>query len=197
MTVCISYEPDFRHFLNATADWKTPSSTVSIDGVRNDVRQHLARLDKLCEARSWLRPQREWAQYALIALVDEVLLGRGDPMSQAWSQSPLQLERFGEFTAGQGFFVRLRALEQADAPDLPLLRLYYLCLQYGFRGELAIAPEADRRFVLERARQFLVSHDGLSAARLPLSGHPAGQPEPARWHDRFRRIFFRTGSSDA
>ncbi|ABA90045.1 type VI secretion system inner membrane protein TssL [Syntrophotalea carbinolica DSM 2380] len=74
------------------------------------------------------------AKYALAAYVDEMVLNSTWPGHLEWMSRPLQLEFFGEHTAGEGFFTRLANLRQGGEDNLHLLELYYYCLQLGFEG---------------------------------------------------------------
>lgn len=74
------------------------------------------------------------AKYALAAYVDEVILTSTWSGRLEWMSRPLQLEFFGEHTAGEGFFTRLANLRQGGEDNLHLLELYYYCLQLGFEG---------------------------------------------------------------
>ena len=73
------------------------------------------------------------ARYALVAFIDEQIM-RSDWAGRAdWMTRPLQLELYRENTAGENFFVRLRALLRAG--DRPVaIEIYYLCLVLGFQG---------------------------------------------------------------
>jgi type VI secretion system protein ImpK len=73
------------------------------------------------------------ARYALVAFIDEQIM-RSDWSGRAeWMARPLQLELYRENTAGENFFVRLRALLRAG--DRPVaIEIYYLCLVLGFQG---------------------------------------------------------------
>lgn len=73
------------------------------------------------------------ARYALCAFIDEQIM-RSDWAGRAeWMSRPLQLELYRENTAGENFFVRLRALLRSG--DRPVaVEVYYLCLVLGFQG---------------------------------------------------------------
>src|SRR5688572_32390015 len=73
------------------------------------------------------------ARYALVAFIDEQVM-RSDWSGRAdWMARPLQLDLYRENTAGENFFVRLRALLRAG--DRPVaVEIYYLCLVLGFQG---------------------------------------------------------------
>jgi type VI secretion system protein ImpK len=73
------------------------------------------------------------ARYALVAFIDEQIMRSNWPGRQEWMARPLQLELYRENTAGENFFVRLRALLRAG--DRPVaIEVYYLCLVLGFEG---------------------------------------------------------------
>ena len=75
--------------------------------------------------------------YALVALMDEVALRAPEPLRSYWMNQPLQLHYFSENLAGEGFFTRLDSL-LADGRRLAVLRVYQLCLLFGFQGKYGL-----------------------------------------------------------
>ena len=75
--------------------------------------------------------------YALVALADEVALRAPEPLRGYWMSQPLQLHYFSENVAGEGFFTRLDSL-LADGRRLAVLRVYQLCLLFGFQGKYGV-----------------------------------------------------------
>ena len=75
--------------------------------------------------------------YALVALTDEVVLSKDGALREFWLPRMLQLQYFNENVAGEGFFTRLRTL-QMDPSRGEVLRVYYLCLLFGFQGKYRI-----------------------------------------------------------
>ncbi|MGC4088535.1 MAG: type IVB secretion system protein IcmH/DotU [Polyangiaceae bacterium] len=73
------------------------------------------------------------ARYALVAFIDEQILKSNWPGRAEWMGQPLQLQLYGEYTAGENFFNRLRSLLQQGGGALAI-EIYYLCLALGFRG---------------------------------------------------------------
>jgi type VI secretion system protein ImpK len=51
--------------------------------------------------------------------------------------SPLQMQYFNENLAGEGFFERMEAIRR-DRRRVDVLKVYYLCLVFGFQGRYAI-----------------------------------------------------------
>lgn len=82
------------------------------------------------------------ARYALVAFIDEQILKSNWPGRAEWMGQPLQLQLYGEYTAGENFFNRLRMLLQQGGTALAL-EVYYLCLALGFRG--TYGNSADQR----------------------------------------------------
>ncbi|MFY2557207.1 DotU family type IV/VI secretion system protein [Corallococcus terminator] len=99
--------------------------------------------------------------YAMVALVDEVVLSRPEEYRQFWMTNPLQLHYFNENIAGDGFFARLD-LVRKDPHRAEVLQVYYLCMLFGFQGryrirggELELMTLIDTvKKDLERARPF-------------------------------------------
>src|SRR5256885_16125173 len=90
--------------------------------------------------------------YALVALADEVALTKPEPLRGAWVARPLQMQYFNENLAGEGFFDRLEAIRR-DRRRLDVLRVYYLCLAFGFQGRYAIrGGEAELMRIVESVR---------------------------------------------
>ena len=75
--------------------------------------------------------------YALVALLDETVLGKTDHYRQFWMSNPLQLHYFKENVAGDGFFEKLNSIRK-DPHRTEILRVYYLCLLFGFQGHFRI-----------------------------------------------------------
>ena len=73
-------------------------------------------------------------KYAMAAFIDEKVLNSDCKFCAAWMSNPLQLQYFGEHTAGEGFFKHLTALRQTGSQYLNVLEIYYICLQMGFQG---------------------------------------------------------------
>lgn len=75
--------------------------------------------------------------YALVALMDEVVLAKPDPHRQYWMGNLLQMHFFSVNVAGEEFFARLKELRE-DPHRQEVLRVYYLCLVLGFQGRYRI-----------------------------------------------------------
>ena len=88
--------------------------------------------------------------YVLTALIDEVVLLKGEALRDFWVGHMLQLELFNENVAGQGVFDKLQVL-LSDPSRVEVLQVYHLALMFGFQGkhrvrggELELADVTDR-----------------------------------------------------
>jgi type VI secretion system protein ImpK len=74
-------------------------------------------------------------KYAMTAFIDEVVTSSKFPMKDEWAGSPLQLEYFNEFAAGEEFYAKMKAIRAGgDSEKRPVIEIYFLCLTHGFKG---------------------------------------------------------------
>jgi type VI secretion system protein ImpK len=123
------------------------------------------------------------AYYALVAFVDEAMQADQGPLKDFWQAHLLQLELFGETRAGEGFFDRLARAR--DERRLPVLRVYYLCLLFGFCGIYAQHGELERENLMESLRETLGIPRDDGAPLAPFGARP---DEPAADADRNRLL---------
>lgn len=111
--------------------------TTSPEALQAGVRSFIDGVREKARARGV--PERDVTdmQYALVALADEIAVSKPEPLRSTWLTRPLQMEYFNENTAGDGFFARLETI-QGDTRRIDVLRVYYLCLLFGFQGRYAI-----------------------------------------------------------
>jgi type VI secretion system protein ImpK len=110
------------------------------------------------------------ARYALMALLDEILVRTNWPGRPEWQASPLQFQHFQENTAGENFFKRADTL--CNQPHRAhVLQVYFLCLSLGFQGRYAMAPpgelEATHRRIAAVVQTSSLSAEVLSPHALP------------------------------
>jgi type VI secretion system protein ImpK len=103
--------------------------------------------DRLCgfieamreKARELGMPQRDADDiaYAIVALADEIAMGKPEPLRGFWMNRLLQLQFFNESLAGEGFFTRLQQIRR-DGRRQDVLRVYNQCLLFGLQGKYTI-----------------------------------------------------------
>lgn len=95
------------------------------------------------------------ARYALVAFIDEQVFKSSWPGRAEWMSQPLQLIYYREYTAGENFFLRLRALLQNGSRPFAL-EIYYLCMALGFRGAYGVSGDVSAvNGLVEAARREL------------------------------------------
>ncbi|RMH23331.1 MAG: DotU family type IV/VI secretion system protein [Gemmatimonadetes bacterium] len=134
------------------------------------------------------------AQFAMVALADDLLLATDWDGRDAWGEALLEQHLFGTRLAGETFFEAAEQLLRDHRGDeRPVAWAYLMALTLGFEGRYRGA--ADRRPLLdlrERLEAFVSEHPG--GARTPrkrLSEQPyqalldgaahARLPDPRRW----------------
>lgn len=122
------------------------------------------------------------ALYALAALIDEQVPLRCPKLRGGWRSALLQT-LFQENRGGEHFFLRLDQI--LDQPEQQaVLRIFGLCLVYGFRGKFSESDTKQLAVIRERVRRHL-QPDRL-ARELCTTRSPAHPPVPkpvnhARW----------------
>jgi type VI secretion system protein ImpK len=110
--------------------------------------------------------------YALVALMDEVALRAPEPLRGYWMNQPLQLHYFGENLAGEGFFTRLDGL-LTDGRRLAVLRVYQLCLLFGFQGKYGLpGGEVELMRLAETVRNQVERNQEVPSALSPAGEAP-------------------------
>jgi type VI secretion system protein ImpK len=116
-------------------------------------------------------------RYALVALVDEIVLQKGGPLRDFWLPRLLQLRYFNENVAGTAFFERLDGIRR-DPARSEVLRVYYLCLLFGFQGKYRVrGGQIELADLIDRVKQELLRAKVIPT-ELPLSPH-GGRPYEA------------------
>lgn len=108
--------------------------------------------------------------YALVAFADEVMQQQSPAMTEFWRAHLLQLELYGETRAGEGFFNRLQKAK--DENRLAALRVFQLCLLFGFYGIYGEHGELERENLVEELRSALGEEKGRQITLAPHGGRP-------------------------
>jgi type VI secretion system protein ImpK len=107
----------------------------------SELRRHLQSLFAAmnAKARAWgISPEdASDASFAIVALLDEILVQTSWPGKLEWQSSPLQFVYFNENTAGESFFRRAHFL-LGQPHRAHVLQIYFYCLALGFQGRYAV-----------------------------------------------------------
>jgi len=122
--------------------------------------------------------------YAIVALTDEVAINTPEPLRSYWMNQPLQLHYFGENVAGEGFFVRLQGL-LSDGRRIEVLRVYHLCLLFGFQGKYAF-PGGDVELLrISDGVRNVLERNLEEPESLAPAGEPPDEPQVRRGSSNF------------
>ena len=153
-----------------------PSSLPAPELLRHRLRGYVEDLLRDAGDAGFSQQDAQDMAYAVAALMDEVMLARPEPHRQFWMNNLLQLHFFKENVAGEGFFHRLQQL-RADPNRREVLRVYYLCLVFGFQGRYRVpGGELELMRLIEAVRGELVR--GLTHTLDVLSPHGERPAEP-------------------
>ena len=128
-----------RHCLDALIELRQcpPTRLPPPDQVREGM---VALVDDLLQRASdqgFAQSDCQEIAYPVVALADEIAVGKSDAFRDTWLPRLLQMQYFGENTAGDSFFRRLDVV-RADPQRREILRAYHLCLLLGFQGHYRV-----------------------------------------------------------
>jgi type VI secretion system protein ImpK len=129
------------------------------------------------KARDAGMPQRDADDiaYAIVALADEIALGKAEPLRGYWMNRLLQLQFFNESLAGEGFFTRLQQIRR-DGRRQDVLRVYYQCLLFGLQGKYSIrGGELELMKMIDQLRPE-VERNIETPEQLSPAGEPPDEP---------------------
>lgn len=134
-----------------------PDSTPMLEVVHQQLSTYIDQGMRAASRMGFSQADIDDMRYALVALTDETMLrrGEGDPLYEFWLPRQLQLRFFGDSMAGQAFFHRLEALRR-EPSRVDALRVYYLCLLFGFQGQYRRGGQIELSDIIERVRHDLV-----------------------------------------
>ena len=93
------------------------------------------------------------SQYALCALLDEIMLASDFSLRDEWTRTPLQLRLFGDHLAGEIFFDRLRALRAEPEKNIEALEVFHTCLLLGFQGKYLLDGQEKLDYLVRQLGQ--------------------------------------------
>ncbi|MCA9689001.1 MAG: DotU family type IV/VI secretion system protein [Myxococcales bacterium] len=136
---------------------------VSAEAISREVIAIIERTQQRARRAGYTHQEIEDMSYALVAAVDEVALARPGELAEHWVGNLLQMHFFGENVAGDVFFSRLERLMRAESHVhswRDVLRVYFLCLSFGFAGRYRVrGGEGELLEISDAARALVVQDD--------------------------------------
>lgn len=112
----------------------------------------------------------QMAIFALVAFLDETIIASEWQYKSTWLATPLQLELFDRFDAGEEFFSRLENLRQRSSYKQDVLEIYYICMTLGFKGKYQFQQREKLRQLIEESYDYLKHLKGKTAEILSPHG---------------------------
>jgi type VI secretion system protein ImpK len=148
------------------------------EAFRAHMKQALRAAEQDATSRGYTADDVNRATFAIVAFLDESVLGLHNPAFADWPRLPLQAELFGHQLAGEVVFQELqKVLGRPDSAEVAdLLEVFQLCLLLGFRGKYAAGGRGDLTSIMAAIKQKIDRVRGPS----PLSPRGAIPAEAVR-----------------
>jgi type VI secretion system protein ImpK len=142
--------------------------------LREEILALLQRMTAQCRKAGFSDSEIAEIHYALVAFIDDCILKSAWTGRTQWMSQPLQLQHYGEYTAGENFFRRMGMLLQRG-DSARALETYYLCLALGFTGALPAEGAHTPQSYLQAARPRLPTAEEGAA----ISPHAIPRDHPS------------------
>jgi type VI secretion system protein ImpK len=136
--------------------------------MRRILRFYVDRFESNCKSAGIDSKKRNFAKYALVALIDEKALALPKKWSAPWSEHPLQFDYFKDMLAGERFFENLNQILQQPLENVDVLEVYYLCLCLGFKGKYGGNKAAIEDQIVAVARTILKNRPPIKVPQPPV-----------------------------
>ena len=156
-------------------------SVSSVDTFRSQVREALRQSGEAARRSGYSSEHTTSALLAVVALLDETVLGSANPAFREWQRSPLQAQLFGVDVAGHTVFDQIDTLLASDdSYDLAdVLEVYELCLLLGYQGRYGGGRAGDLNAIRTRLADRMARIRGGSAGFDVLTRPPDDTVRPA------------------
>jgi type VI secretion system protein ImpK len=144
---------------------------------RKRTKANLLGIEDLAVAGGYERGDVSDTHFAVIALLDSIILRSNEPARAEWEMKSLQEELFGKTDAGIVFFEKLdRLLARRDSEQLAnILEVYALCLLLGFEGRYSGGLHGELDNVLAKVIKRIDGVRGRSALISPAAALPTDE----------------------
>jgi type VI secretion system protein ImpK len=158
-----------------------PSSLPAPEQVQQRLRSFVSDMMRIARDEGLPQHDVDDIAYALVALADELALGKSDEFRDYWLGNLLQFQYFKENRAGEGFFTKLQEIRK-DPRRTEALRAYYLCLIFGFQGRYRVrGGELELLQLIEQIQRDLAPSFKFDTETLaPQGERPAGNARAAK-----------------
>lgn len=145
------------------------------EGLRTQIFELLDQCESAAEEAGVPEDDIEDATFALVAFIDEVILSSNWAGTDEWMKTPIQLELYDQFDAGEVFFDRLEKLQDAPSANAEVLEVYYLCMTLGFKGKYQLQEQQKLREIIEATADTLSTLPETKTEEMAPNARPDDQ----------------------
>lgn len=149
-TLAVAFQEAFTAIVRLRYNRQAVSSA---DSFRAQMKQALAVAEHDSAGHGCDPADIQKARFAVVAFLDESVLGCRSSIFADWTRKTLGAELYGHMLAGEIFFQELqKILKRSDSSQTAdLLEVYCLCLLLGFKGQYA--SEGELRSLTRQAQE--------------------------------------------
>lgn len=149
-TVAVAFQEAFTAIVRLRYNRQAVSSA---DSFRAQMKQALAVAEHDAATHGCDPGDIQKAKFAVVAFLDESVLGCRSQVFSEWARRPLQAELYNHQLAGEIFYQELqKILKRSDSTQTAdLLEVYCLCLLLGFKGQYG--SEGEVRSLTHQAQE--------------------------------------------
>jgi len=147
---------------------------TSADSFRAQMKRALQTAEQDALARGYNQEDVRRVIFAVVAFLDESVLGSRNPAFSDWPRLPLQAELYGHQLAGEIVFQELqKILARTDSLEVAdVLEVFYLCLLLGFQGRYAAGGRGELTSIMMAIRDKIRRIRGAGGMLSPAGGIP-------------------------
>jgi len=165
-------------------------NVTNSEAFRAQMKQALLRAEQEGRSGGYKPEDVRQVLFAVVAFLDESVLGSRNPIFADWPRLPLQTELFGRQIAGEMVFRDLQStLARPDSAEVcDLLEVYALCLLLGFRGRYAAGGAGDLQSLISAIQEKIRRVRGPSGPLSPRGLLPSDAIRVANTDPWARRL---------
>src|SRR5215469_9844123 len=165
-------------------------NVTNSEAFRAQMKQALMRADQEGRSGGYKPEDVQQVLFAVVAFLDESVLGSKNTIFADWPRLPLQTEMFGQQIAGEKVFRYLQStLARPDSAEVcDVLEVYGLCLLLGFRGRYAAGGAGDLHSLISAIQEKIRRVRGPAGALSPRGLLPSDAIRVSRVDPLVRKL---------
>lgn len=167
------YSPCFVHIL----ELQSTDDYGDSEAVRKQIYDLLDQCEEAAKEAGVPAEDIEHAKFAVVAFIDETILSSDWQGTDEWMKTPIQLELYDQFDAGEVFFDRLQELQEDPEFNAGVMEVYYLCMTLGFKGKYQLQQQEKLREIIDSTAEILAEVPETRTEEMAPHAQPQDQTE--------------------